>query len=514
MECARQQSADRQPGRSEKFPLRMLAARPVGVVVMLAVLLGCSPRAGEPASDPLRPSILLIVVDTLRADAVSAYGSVAGTTPFIDGLARKGVRYAHAYASSSWTLPSHVSLFTGLGVAEHGVGLRGIKMAPDAIEMLAETMTRAGYETVGFAENPVVGEAFGVSQGFETYASPSIDALADSKWTGIDPTNEGFGLLDRIETWVQTRDVARPYFLFVNIYDPHYSFGVRETNRFVPEGVGPAELQYASKKIDYSRAICDRLPQASDLEILRGLYLGDVAAADEKVGRILELVDSADRPLITVLTSDHGEHLGEHRLLSHRFTVHNEALEIPLIVVGAGAGDAVNAVVEQPVDLPGVYHSILCWAGESGCDAALPGLDSVLPPGEWPPVVSVYSDEVLTLPPAVARKLGFEEGYRDTTRDACRESDRVYGRMVAMLRYPFKLTWTSDGEMRLHDLSWDRSERSDLSGLGGPEANALVTEMRVFLDQSGLADGYESDPDMHPLDAEAAEALRSLGYID
>ncbi len=258
------------------------------LIVLAALLCACSRGSEQPPGDELRPSILLIVVDTLRADAVSVYGAVAGTTPFIDELARDGVRYAHAYAPSPWTIPSHVSLFTGLRLDEHGVGLRGVKMPPGAIEMLAETMAKAGYETAGFAENPVVGDAFGVAQGFDTYASPSIEALVASRRTGVDPTNEGFRLLERIEAWHAARDPAKPYFLFVNIYDPHHSFRVREVNRFLPAGFSEAEVRYASQKIDYSRAICDRLPGDRDLEILRGLYLGDVAAADAKVGRLLD----------------------------------------------------------------------------------------------------------------------------------------------------------------------------------------------------------------------------------
>lgn len=479
------------------------------VLVALGCACACAPEADPPQVDS-RPSILLIVVDTLRADAVSAYGAREGTTPFIDELARNGVRYAHAYAPSSWTLPSHVSLFTGQRVDEHGVGLGGVKMASGGIETLAETLANAGYETAGFAENPVVGPDFGLDQGFHTYESPSIDSLADSKLSRIDPTNEGFGLVRRIEAWRAARDPSKPYFLFVNVFDPHYPFRVREENRFLPAGFSDAEVRYASQKIRYSHAICDRAPGVRDLEILRGLYLGDVAAADAKVERLLEVLGDTDRRRITILTSDHGEHLGEHRLLSHRFTVHDEALAIPLIVQGA---EGMPGVVDSPVDLRGVNRSILCWAEVADCDDALPGPgDERI--GSAPPLVSIYSDEVLTLPPEIARQLGFEEGYRDTARDTCQESDRVFGRMVAMVRYPLKMTWVQGQPARLHDLSWDAGELSDLIDSQTPEAAALRAEMADFLAETGLDRGYEADPDVRPLDPETAEALRGLGYID
>ncbi|HJQ84150.1 MAG TPA: sulfatase-like hydrolase/transferase [Candidatus Binatia bacterium] len=106
---------------------------------------GCSGRA---ASE--RPSVLLVVFDTLRADAVSAYGAVAGTTPNVDALAATGLRYTRAHAPAPWTMPSHVTLFTGLGVEHHHVGMSERITAPAELVMLAERLRDAGYDTAGF----------------------------------------------------------------------------------------------------------------------------------------------------------------------------------------------------------------------------------------------------------------------------------------------------------------------------------------------------------------------------
>jgi arylsulfatase A-like enzyme len=469
----------------------------------------CSP---EPVDD--RPSIVLIVIDTLRADAVSSYGAVENTTPVIDGLAAEGVRYEHAYAPSSWTLPSHVSLFTGLRVDEHGVGLRGVKAAQSELHFLAEKLSEAGYETAGFAENPAVGPAFGVDQGFQTFAAPAIESVVEAIGTGVDPTNRGFALVERVRAWNAARDRTKPFFLFVNIYDPHYSFQIRNENVYLPEGFGRTEIWYAAQKIDFANSLCDRVPDERSLAILRGLYLGDVAAADFKAGRVLEALGPEEdaRSRITVVTSDHGEHLGEHRLLAHRFTVRNEALQIPLVVVGAG--ESMRGVASQPVDLLGVHRSVLCWAGLSECSGTLPPPGEAPSPSDGPSIVSIFSDEVLTLPPEIAERMGFEPGYRDAARDACKESDRVFGRMVSLLRYPLKLTWVQDEPTELHDLSWDPGEQTDLASLESDEARALREEMERFLDESGLREGYAADSDVHPLDPEAVRALEALGYID
>src|SRR6185369_7942453 len=144
-------------------PLARRAVRAAALVAIAAVSLiaiGCS----QPAKTAERPSILLVVLDTVRADAVSAYGTVSGTTPYLDGLASHGLRYAHAFSPAPWTTPSHASLFTGLGVEHHRVGMSDhITAGPDLV-MLAERLHDAGYQTAAFIENPLVGEPFGMAQ--------------------------------------------------------------------------------------------------------------------------------------------------------------------------------------------------------------------------------------------------------------------------------------------------------------------------------------------------------------
>ena len=127
-------------------------------LAILGLAIGAIASACSPPVD-VSPSILLVVIDTLRADAVSAYGAVEGTTPFVDSLAAAGLRYQRAYAPSPWTLPSHATLFTGLWPERHGVGVGGRMLLPEGLPTLAERMGQAGFETVGFSENPIVGTA-------------------------------------------------------------------------------------------------------------------------------------------------------------------------------------------------------------------------------------------------------------------------------------------------------------------------------------------------------------------
>lgn len=467
----------------------------------------CSPEGDRP------PSILFVVIDTLRADAVSAYGVAEGTTPVLDRLAGEGVRYGHAYAPSSWTVPSHASFFTGQRADQHDVGLRGSQIVPGQFQMLAESLAEAGYQTAGFSENGLVSELFGFDQGFETFAAPSTeDELAASK-AGIETGAEAFDILNRIEAWTAQRDPNKPYFLFVNILDPHYPYQVREENRYLPSGLTDDEIRFASTQINIATSICSQLPSERELEILHGLYLGDVAAADSKLGGILQVLEESEGSdrRITVVTSDHGEHFGEHRLINHRFTLYNEALQIPLVI--SGLHETKGGLVTQAVGGRRIYHSLLCAAGAGNCDEALPGPHNQKSVTEAPTVVSVLSDEAIGVLPAVAEKMGNKDGLIDDSRFRCLETDRVFGRMVSLLKYPFKLTWVLDQPEELYDLSWDRGEKSNMISQKNPQTVALREEMQHFIKTSRFDEGYPSDPD-HTMTPKVVEALRSLGYIE
>ena len=139
------------------------ARRLVAAAASVSLCLG--PLACERASIDPRPSIVLIVADTTRQDAVSAYGHVRGTTPFNDSLAAEGALYEEAFASAPWTLPSHATLLTGLAPERHGVGGSHLIILPEELPTVAEALTAAGYEAVGFSENPLVCRQGGFGRG-------------------------------------------------------------------------------------------------------------------------------------------------------------------------------------------------------------------------------------------------------------------------------------------------------------------------------------------------------------
>jgi arylsulfatase A-like enzyme len=470
---------------------------------------GCAPERVEPV-DP-RPSILLVVVDTLRADAVSAYGAVEGTTPAFDALASGALLYGRAYAPSPWTLPSHASLLTGFGPDRHGVGIAGRMGLRAQLATLAERLADAGYQTAGFSENPLISDLFGFEQGFERFAARTIeDAMNEEN----DPGSGQFDIIDELSAFAATRDRRRPFFVFVNLFDPHTPYLIREENRFVDPGVSVGDSWTPDDLKNAAYFICDRVPSAEDLKVLHGLYLGDVAEADAKLGKIEAIARGAagEGPLIVVATSDHGEHFGEHRLLSHEFSVRAPVLHIPLVV--RGIPDAPAGRIDLPVALEDVAASVLDWAGveipPEFSGRPLPIRDS-LPDRPDVDLVAVYSDATSKESSDSEERLSFSEDAQNLKRSNCLSGDRVYGGMVGLTRWPFKLIWFEKYPVELYDLSWDPRERSDLAYLRPEISGPLIEEAKRLAAELGL--GNSERKIEAPSDAEL-EALRGLGYAE
>jgi arylsulfatase A-like enzyme len=480
-----------------------LRRRPARALLAAALLApgvwGCGPDREEPAE--ARPSILLFVIDTLRADAVGAYGAPEGVTPNLDALAGRGLRFANAFASAPWTLPSHASLLFGLGVEEHHLGLGGRAILAPQWESLADRLSAVGYETVGFAENPLVSAPFGLTRGFERFEARSVEELLADFRGRADAAR--FDVVGRVGRWARDREGRRPFLLFVNVLDPHLPYTVRGDDRFLPEGVSSAEAAEVSQEPD---RICDALPPPEELAILRGLYLGDVAAADAKLGAVVRAAREAGRGgrLVTVVTSDHGEHLGEHGLLDHQFTLRHEALHVPLVVEGL---DAEPAVVDEAVSLSQLAAAALRWTGVEPAGAPDPSALPGPPGGAGPGVIAAYDDTPPADWPDAVPLPGVDR--MDATRRACGEEDRVFGSMLSLIRPPYKLTWYERYPPELHDLRWDAAERSNLIDVLPEIAAPLQAKLRALLAEADPFRAHDT-----PTDPEVLERLRAMGYAE
>jgi arylsulfatase A-like enzyme len=469
------------------------------------------------ASDP-RPSIVLVVIESLRTDVVASYGrdasspfaavlerarastsgsgdARASATPRLDALAAEGTRHAWAFTDSPESVASHASIFTGLRVDEHGVGIFGRPTAPPELATLAEFLAEAGYQTAGFSENPMIGPDFGLSQGFARFSSPSATQFEANVRAGR-PAHAGFDAVAHATRWLASRDPARPYFLFVNLADPHFPFGLPTHPEFLPEGASETRIANVLADAKLRDRICEKLPDPETLAILRGVYASRVAQADTKLGAILDRAHAEGAEPITIVTADHGSHFGEHALLGHRFEVDHRALHVPLVVAGPGVAPRVGTTA---VALDRIHDTIRCLAGDAeACAEALPGKDA----GEDEAILSIEADERALLPVTGAFDTGSLAGDSLHGRVHCPADALVSGRAVSLIRFPMKLVWRSGGHYRLHDLSWDPAERADQLERQPAIAARMRAELDRFVAEKGIAKLRGHEPEA-PLPARA-----------
>lgn len=253
--------------------------------------------ARRPAGPAPRQNVLLVTIDTLRADAVGAYGRRETPTPFIDSLARGGVRFADAYAHNVVTLPSHANILTGQLPPRHGVrDNAGFRLAPD-VETLATHLRRRGYRTAAFVSAFPLDSQFGLGPGFDVYDDRLTSGTRPAFLIQERPAARTVGLAKR---WIDASG-AEPWFAWVHVYEPHFPYD--PPGRFASSWPGEP-------------------------------YLGEVAAADAALAAILEpiLAAGADGHTIVVVTSDHGEALGEHGEASHGVFAYDSVLRVPLVI--------------------------------------------------------------------------------------------------------------------------------------------------------------------------------------
>ena len=398
--------------------------RAAALLLLSAVVgLACDRRreAAPPAAQ--RPSILFVTLDTTRADSIGPEASGI-QTPAFNAVAARGRRFRSAYATVPETLPSHLSMMTGLYPAGHGVH-QNARYVPESAALLAERLRDAGYRTSAFVSSFAVARRFGLARGFDQYD----DHL---------PVN-GVERSARETTDAALRDLAepggKPRFLWVHYYDPHTPYAPVE----------PFRSRFSGKP-----------------------YLGEVAAMDEQLGRLIEAFErQAPGPVALVVVSDHGEGLGDHGEAQHGQLLYRSTMLVPLVIAGPGV---TPAVVDTPVSTRRVFHTVLDWAG-LGTAQSLRG---------------EHAEVVL----AEAMKPFLEYGWQPQVM-------AVTGRYKAIL----------SGRIETYDLQADPLETKDLgSGV------ALPPGMRAALDDYPAPSADVARAPEH-LDEEAKRRLAALGYI-
>jgi len=285
------------------------------------------------------PSVLLITIDTLRADHLGCYGYRRGVTPAIDALAKQGRKFERAFAAVPLTLPSHSALLTGTHPFYNGVRDQPGFRLPKDIPTLAESFARAGYATGAVLGSPVLSRRFGLERGFEEY-DDRFGASTEEQEAGLPTVKRPAETVVRLAlAWLDSKPAGKPFFLWLHFYDPHLPYRPPE----------PFRSRFADRPYD-----------------------GEIAYTDAALGKLFAALRSRgsfDSTTIA-LTADHGEGLGDHGESTHGYFLYDSTLRVPLLVkaaasktAGTPSGSARPADIQAPVGLVDLAPTLLRLAG-------------------------------------------------------------------------------------------------------------------------------------------------------
>jgi len=501
----------RKPGASTSRG--SLASRRVVVILtaplLLVVVLPWLMAVLRPGARPDLPNVVLIVLDTTRADRLSAYGYSRSTTPTLERIAAEGLRFANASAAAPWTLPSHASMFTGQYPAVHNATWEH-QFLDTRLPTLAEHLADLGLRTASFSRQPWLTDETGLMRGFEHAYDlhwRSSTALVDVYRLALDKVNKRRGTNDKgaaivsrtFTRWIE-RNGDRPFFAFLNFTEPHD--GYDPPHPFREQYLGEnRETQWGqSKQADIQRFNAGELRYSSeDLAIFNDLYDGAVAYQDFRLGEVIDHLrvrELLDKTLL-IITADHGENLGDHGMLSHYFCLYNTLLHAPLVIRMPGVVPS-GVVVEEPVENRLVWSLIDMVLEERSVEGEIP-VDRF---------VSALSAEDDLGGPILAelysRPLTTEIWQRSPRRE------RYDRRLRSIVLGKMKYIWASSGTHELYDLDSDPEESFNLIDERPDDARRLreILEAKVAaLESVETGDGPEFSDAMK-------ERLKALGYIE
>lgn len=402
----------------------------------------------------LNPNVILVTVDTLRADRLHCYGFEGIETPAIDLFSARGVRFAHCVAQTPLTLPSHTTILTGTLPLFHGVRDNGGFVVPKNLVTLAEVFAQAGYATAAFVSAYVLDSRWGLDQGFDYY----FDQFDLSKFEKISlsmvqrPANE---VIDQVLSWLQT-NYQKSFFLWVHLYDPHTPYSPPET--------------WAKKYLEHP-------------------YLAEIAFTDHELRRLWDFLDNRgvlSRSLF-VFTADHGESLGEHGEATHGFFLYEGAIHVPLIFV-LPQERFQGIQVSETVSLTDIMPTILEVAG-------LP-----LPPQVQGKSLRPYFFN----PRRSERRLVYSETFYPRFHFG-------WSQLVSVQNGRWKLIMAPQASQpELFDLRADSKEKNNLAGQETRVLKELEKEAAAYIDHHSR---NAIEVDFTQIDEETRERLAALGYV-
>ncbi|MEQ1504940.1 MAG: sulfatase [Myxococcota bacterium] len=510
---------------------RAVAAVAVALPIVLVALPIVQYRLGGYEVKPLAnsakppagaPDVLFIVMDTVRAKSVSAYGYDRPTTPTFDGLAREGVLFGQATSPATWSLPAHASLFTGHFPSSHAAHDE-TRFLDDKLPTIAQTMVEKGWETRCFTANPYISDTFGLTRGFQwtdqawitgaggrgfSFVYRLIDAL------GFAAEDKGGGqVVDNLERWMATRPAdAPPAFVFVNFLEAHFPFNqLPEQHLHAFTQASDSSLAAASQTafgVQFGRQLT---PEEYDTirQPILDMYDGGVQYTDALVGQVVDLWrkrGTLDNTVVVVL-GDHGEMVGEHGAFGHVSSMYQPDLHVPMMIRYPSRIPA-GSRIDQPISTVATFATVMDLVNQAPAKplqvgSLLPGLT-----GETVgiPVISErYEEKMLA------------DRFTPGTANGKGPLLMPHGRYRAYRAGNWKLTTDSlAAGPWLFDLGADPDEQQNRAADAPEQLAQLQTELATYEKVLALPplDGEIGPVARQELSDAECEQLAALGYVD
>ena len=399
--------------------------------------------------DPVQPpDLLLISVDTMRADFLSTYGHPRPTADALDRLAGQGAVFLNHHSTSSQTAPSHASLLTGLHLREHGLLKNGLSLSPEPA-FLPEILEQAGWTTAASMALGFFDASEGFQRGFESFVAAGPDNVGTRGSTEY--VRIAADVVDSALEQLAAVGPGEPFAQLVHLFDPHTPYAY-------PPRLGELDEQAGAGLLAERMEPWERFDANERLE-LHLLYEAEVDYTFHELDRLIGAWDAArgaDNAVIAV-TADHGEGLGEHDYLSHDLFLYEEQLHIPL-VLRAPFAISPGTRIEAPTSAIDVSATLLDLLGVRS--AELPGRS----------LAPLWRGEPWRAHPVVAQRplhddadLDGNAERRSTLEWHAGDPAAARGELVSLTDWPHKLIWSSDGEPALYDLAADPAERHELA---------------------------------------------------
>ncbi|MEC4685154.1 MAG: sulfatase [Nitrospirota bacterium] len=466
----------------------------------------------------MKPNIILISIDTLRADHLSCYGYHRPTTPNIDRLAAEGTIYRQNYSTGVWTPPGHASMLTGLYVSEHGV--YGEKRLADEIPTVATILKENGYQTAGFVNNSQVGELVGFNKGHDLFVEVwkgvqsrtalekiinggfrKIRSFLSYEDMGAKRTNLLF--LD----WINRTEKDKPFYSFLHYIEPHNPLSppIPFRKQFLRKYKNINKDKV--KKIAHNPLICyveDINLNDNEVSYIKDLYDGEIAYTDSVIGEIVSRLRNNniyDNTMI-VITSDHGEHFGEYGHWSHVASLHKEVLHVPLIIKYPEGIDC-HTEVDGYTQLVDIFPTIMGIAGVSKDELTnVSGINLLkFKENQKKHHEHVFAEWEGRVPFFIAKR--FEHS------DNRINLEMIKSRMIMIQNDKYKYISSSDGNEEFYDISDGKEILLNKSSL----SNRTLEDLKNKLFEYRKLTSVVEEDSSYSVDEEIAKNLKSLGYM-